>query len=234
MPKEVRNRSRGRSSDQRGATLILALVFIVVVGLIVAAIADLALNDLGNTTRFHNASSLDYAASSVANLAVQSIRYTPQAQNGTLGECWTSPHDWGVSEYQFNSYTVAAWCKTALHPGGSQSRITTIYECESALSSGSSQVQIQIAEQKCVSEPLLTVVEAYDDYSSLGVDACTKNPSASNCSFGATTLAWVWGSLATTPADWSSMRSPSIPTRQSPHTLGDSIRRWLRPHRVIR
>ena len=49
----------------------------------------------------------------------------------------------------------------------------------------------------CQSNPLLTVVEAYDDYSKLGTDTCIANPSSSTCGFGATTLAWTWGSLAT-------------------------------------
>jgi hypothetical protein len=49
----------------------------------------------------------------------------------------------------------------------------------------------------CQSNPLLTVVEAYNDYTKYGTDTCLANPSASTCGAGATTLAWTWGSLAT-------------------------------------
>jgi len=63
--------------DERGASLILALVFIVVVAVIVGAISSLTLNDLNNTTNFNQASAQSYSASSVANVAIEAIRYAP-------------------------------------------------------------------------------------------------------------------------------------------------------------
>lgn len=182
--------------DERGASLILALVFIVVVALVVGAIASLALNDLNNTTHFDSASSLDYAASSVADLAIESVRYAPQSQAGTPGECW-NPGSGYVSQYPFNNYTVAVWCTTIENPGSSQTRVVTMYACESQLTSTSTSQAVSSAESTCASNPLLTVVESYDDYSSSGTDLCLSEPSSSTCGFGATTLAWTWGSLAT-------------------------------------
>jgi hypothetical protein len=169
--------------------LILALVFIVVVAVIVGAISSLTLNDLNNTTNFNQASAQSYSASSVANVAIEAIRYAPQPSPppipaSQLGPCWgTTP-----SELTFNLVQVEIWCETTVNKGSSQSRVVTMYACNTTDTTNGS---------NCQSNPLLTVVEAYDDYSKLGTDTCIANPSSSTCGFGATTLAWTWGSLAT-------------------------------------
>ena len=64
------------SSDrcESGASLILAIVFIVVVSILMGAVSSMAMNDLNNTTQFNSATTLDYTATSVANLAIQSVR----------------------------------------------------------------------------------------------------------------------------------------------------------------
>ena len=65
-----------KSSDrsETGSSLILALIFIVVVSILVGAVSSMAMNDLNNTTQFNSATTLDYTATSVANLAIQSVR----------------------------------------------------------------------------------------------------------------------------------------------------------------
>lgn len=189
--KRSRTRLAPESSDrsEKGASLILALVFIVVVAVIVGAISSLAINNLNNTTHFNSASALDYSASNVANLAIQSVRYNPQTVNGVAAACWT-PSGGTLSEEQFNGLTVAIWCNSAIHPGSSQSRVVTMYACEDS-STGA-----PITEASCQSKPLLTLVEAYDDYSAAGTDTCALSPSNATCGFGASTLVWTWGSLA--------------------------------------
>jgi Tfp pilus assembly protein PilV len=178
---------RSRDRSDRGASLIIALIFIVVVAVIVGAVSSMALNDLGNTNHFNAATATDNAASNVANLAIQSVRFNPQSLNGTTEPCWGS----GVSQQTFkndDNETVDIWCNTAAHPGSPQSRVVTMYagtptNCSTASS--------------CKATPLLTVVEAYDDYSASGTDTCiATNPGAASCGFGATTLVWTWGSLA--------------------------------------
>jgi hypothetical protein len=180
---------RSRDRSERGASLIIALVFIVVVAVIVGAISSLALNDLNNTTNFNSATGTTYAATNVANLAIQSVRYTPQTVNGTAGPCWGS----GVSQQTFKNFnanvTVAIWCDSVAHNGSSQSRVVTMYACP--LPQGTT-------ETSCQNNPLLTLVEAYDDYSASGTDTCPTNPSASTCGFGASTLVWTWGALTAT------------------------------------
>ena len=182
---------------ERGASLILALVFIVVVSVIVGAISSLAINDLNNTTHFNSSTALDYSASSAANLAIQSVRYAPQAVDGSPGPCWNS----NISEYQPPSPatgpTVAVWCTSVHHSGSSQSRDVTMIACASSLPTTATLAASLAAEATCQSNPLLTLVEAYDDYSSSGTDNCVgAQASATTCGFGASTLVWKWGSLA--------------------------------------
>lgn len=106
--------TRASDRDERGASLILALIFIVVVAVLVGAVSSMAINDLNNTTQFNSATSLDYSASGVASLAIQSVRYTP-TPNGVLGACWNEAG--GTSEETFNNITVAIWCQSASHSG---------------------------------------------------------------------------------------------------------------------
>jgi len=161
------------------------LVFIVVVAVIVGAISSLTLNDLNNTTRFNSATNMNYSASNVANLAIASVRYAPQPTNGVLGTCWTTGSN--PSQQTFNNVTVAIWCNSVQHAGSSQSRVVTMYACTLPLGSSG---------PNCKANPLLTVVEAYDDYSASGTDTCPINPGPTTCGFGASTLAWTWGPLA--------------------------------------
>jgi hypothetical protein len=180
---------RSRDRSERGASLIIALVFIVVVAVVVGAISSLALNDLNNTGNFNSATGTTYAATNVANLAIQSVRYNPQTVNGTPGPCWGT----GISEQAFDDFkanvTVAIWCDSVAHNGSSQSRVVTMYACPLPLGAN---------EANCQNSPLLTLVEAYDDYSASGTDTCPTNPSASTCGFGASTLVWTWGALTAT------------------------------------
>jgi hypothetical protein len=85
--------------------------------------------------------------------------------------------------------TVAIWCDSVAHNGSSQSRVVTMYACPLPLGAN---------EANCQNSPLLTLVEAYDDYSASGTDTCPTNPSASTCGFGASTLVWTWGALTAT------------------------------------
>ncbi len=176
---------RSQDRSERGASLIIALVFIVVIAVVVGAISSLALNDLNNTTHFNSATATTNSATDVANLAIQSVRYDPQTVNGTVGPCWGNT----TSEENFNNVTIAIWCNSVAHAGSSQTRVVTMYA--GPLSSCSTAAA-------CEANPLLTLVEAYDDYSTSGTDSCPTNPSPSNCGFGASTLVWTWGALTST------------------------------------
>src|SRR5271165_5564156 len=63
--------------DESGAVLVLALIFMVAVGLIVGGLASWTSNDLKNALNFQSARNAQYALSSASQLAIQNIRYTP-------------------------------------------------------------------------------------------------------------------------------------------------------------
>lgn len=79
---------------ERGAILILALVYIIVISVTVAALTTWASGDLNSTDNFTNARSTDYSLSSAVEVAINDIRYTPLvAANQTLNAappwyCW--------------------------------------------------------------------------------------------------------------------------------------------------
>ena len=71
-----------KTRDETGGTLILALVYIIIVGMVVGALGGWIANDLNNSGRFSAAGSEQSAARSVTEVAMQSIRYTPLIGTG--------------------------------------------------------------------------------------------------------------------------------------------------------
>ena len=192
----ARSRSRdahsymtSRSTGESGAVLILALVYLVTIGLVVAALASWASNDLNNTTKFNAVNELHYSVSSVTNTAIQTIRYSPlpsatptQKQPTALGNCWT-PSGTPNSQLTINTYTVTVWCSTFEDNTSGNTRQVTFYACLSSLTS-----------TQCQSTPLLTAVVTFDDYPTGGGILLTSqcNLGAGQCGYSQTLNSWIW------------------------------------------
>ena len=197
--------SRRRSDS--GASLILALVYIVAISLIVGALADWAMNDLNNSSVFQNKSSLQYAATGTVQVAIQSIRYTPGiAANPTQGvptpatptACWT-PSSGTVSYLTINGYTVGVWCQTKEQLASNQTRVVTFYACQYNPAQPITGAQCKSDFSPTFSSgAVLEAIVAFDDYPSGGHLALTATcpavvpPSAPQCGYSATTLNWIW------------------------------------------
>jgi hypothetical protein len=166
----------------------------------VGALADWAMNDLNNTTKFQSASSLDYAVTSAVQVAIQSIRYTPlmsQTASPAIGECWVPPSGLLVSQVStVNNETVAVWCTTVQNLASAATRVVTFYACESSLSSSSTSTQVSQAATSCAGPKgdLLTAVVTFDDYPPGGSSPLSTTCTAGQCGQGATTNQWVWTS----------------------------------------
>jgi hypothetical protein len=161
-----------RRDSDRGSTLILALIYLVVAGLTVLTLASLATTALSSTTQFLSVSQMQSAARSTTNVAVNSIRFTPLlGSNQTLNAtppsyCWGSS---APSSQTFNyqngavnnatSVTMDAWCATTWNPTSSQTRIVTIDTCPSSQN-----------VYKCENNPFLQAQVTFDDYP-LGVQS---------------------------------------------------------------
>lgn len=197
-PHVMMNRTRDarvcRRVDVRGeagAVLILALVYLVSIGLVVTALATWATNDLHNTATFKSVSELHYAVSSTTNTAIQSIRFSPmpastptQKSNTPVGNCWNPASGSPSSQLTINGYTVSVWCSTYEDNNIGATRQVTLYACLSTLSSA-----------QCQSTPLLTAVVVFDDYPPGGGVLLTSqcNPSSSQCGYLQTLTSWIWG-----------------------------------------
>lgn len=75
-----------RSRDERGVTLILALVFLVAVSMTLVALLDMSTNDMVNTTNLKSQNSLEYAADGATDTAVQWVRNGTLVANDNCGE----------------------------------------------------------------------------------------------------------------------------------------------------
>jgi hypothetical protein len=183
--------------DDRGAVLILALVYIIVISAMVATLTGWASNDLNNSTKFQNANEIHYALSSAMNTAIESERYAPDpttptvAQYGgtatTLGQCWQPANG---AAYQMpvtgklDGYVVAVWCTTQINLASSTTRSMTAYACLSSVSSAN-----------CVTSPGLVAVVQYDDYPTPAGPQLTEqcNLETGQCGYSETLVSWTWG-----------------------------------------
>ena len=196
--------SRGDRRNESGAILILALAFILVVSLITIALSTWATNDLNNTTKFATVRALDYSATSVTQIAIQSIRFKPippatPTQNvaTTVSYCWdptgTSPSPY-ASYYQFNAVWVAVWCTTTENNNLAKTRVVTFYACQTTQAIVTTWTSIGVANaagSACASNPTLTATVNYDDYPANGGPPLTTQCTAS-CGLGVTLVRWVW------------------------------------------
>lgn len=182
------SRARGRRrpnhrqgvADERGAILILALVYIIVIGVIVAALSTWALNGLHNTTQFNSARTTDYAASSSTEVAINSIRTTPIAASLNA-----SPPTicWGIgasSTLVTDNISMSSWCSTVQNLASPATRIVTISTCRSA-----------VTAKNCGLDPFLQAVVTYDDYPA-GGGPLLSSQCSSTCGDGAILNAWNW------------------------------------------
>jgi hypothetical protein len=99
-----------RGKDEAGVTLILALVFLITIGVTLAALLDLATNDVLNTSNLKSQSSLEYAADGATDATIQWVQYGGRtSQNCSEGTPFCL--------YLFNGNVVNGNADTT--PGGS-------------------------------------------------------------------------------------------------------------------
>lgn len=184
-----------RTDDERGAVLILALLFMVVIGMIVGGMASWTANSLTDTLAFNQNRSAQYALSSATQVAIQSIRYTPllgtssppstQTLNASPPSyCWGSSGDpWGGSELTTQTDAVETFCSTVWQPMKAATRIVTISACLQSLlpppSSNPSPAAV------CAQTPGLRTQVTFDDYSSSN-PTINPGPCVSTCGTGMT------------------------------------------------
>lgn len=196
-------------ANERGAILVLALVFLVIVGGAVALLTTWATNDLNNTSHFTDARNLDYAATSATEVAINNIRYTPLVGAGETLNASPPSYCWGTSSpssLTTDGVDIAVWCSTAEDLQSAQTRTVTFYACLSSVSAS-----------QCASSPVLQAVVVYDDYPPGGSQPLTQQ-CTTYCGEGAQLESWDWGtdSSGTTVTSANSISVTSVPPALAP------------------
>jgi hypothetical protein len=185
------SRGQGRRNE-KGSSLILALVYIVAISLIVGGLTDWAMNDLSNTTHFQSATTIQNAVSGATETAIQSIRYYPEYPSATYKyACFSPPAGDTASVVSINNTWVAVWCSTVSTPTAPISRTVTFYACPES----SPTVSVTGTPfTNCETTPYLKAVVNFGDYPSggggLNENVCSGGTSF--CGFSATTVQWTW------------------------------------------
>lgn len=170
--------------DERGSVLIVALVYLVAVGVTMFGLMGFLGTGLGAATTFSTVREEQLAASSTAQLAIQSIRYTPllsTTQNASPPSyCWGAGPSSTVAN--IDGYSMDAWCSTQWDPTSAATRVVTISVCQSTLSA-----------TVCSASPYLQVTVTYDDYPPGGA-APVQGPCTdwNWCGEGMTVDSWDW------------------------------------------
>jgi hypothetical protein len=170
---------------------MLALVFLLVTVIVVGSLASGITNDLNNSNTFKSVRSLQYAARSATDLAIQMIRYTPLLTTSETLNASPPSYCWGngpVSEVTNidGVPAMAVWCSTAWTPTSADTRTVTFSTCPASLTA-----------TQCALQPTLQAVVSFDDY-----PAGVSSPSTAECVvYCGTTMAvdsWVWNPVVPT------------------------------------
>jgi Tfp pilus assembly protein PilX len=187
---------RPKARDERGASLILALIFIIVISAMTTALTSWVTADLKNTSKFTSAQSIESAANSATEAALQSVRY--DFESATINAkppvpCWTTPLPAGqitITEQNF-SQSFSVFCSTLYQPSSTKTRTVTISTCTYSASAS--------AAATCAANPLLQAVVIFNAYPSVGASQCTpivppNNPPAdqTTCGAGMTIVSWAF------------------------------------------
>ncbi len=124
--------------DEEGATLVLALVFMIIIALVLVPLVTLSGNGLQNTSNLLQEQSLEYRSNGAVEVAIQTVRYTDATYRG--GSCFAS----GSSTVQIglagpNNPPVYVNCLTVSPPPSDTgaSREVNVYACGSTNCSAS-------------------------------------------------------------------------------------------------
>jgi hypothetical protein len=180
--------------NERGAVLILALVYLVSVSAIIAALTSWALNDLNDTTHFSSGFALQNAAGSATEVAIQYVRYssTPLILGSNpaiscLGANATPPTvtftNGPNSDPTFFTDTMAVWCSTNWSPDTSATRTVTFWACVSPVGGTTASA--------CQASPILKAIVVFDDYPS-SLSAPIDGQCNVWCGSGMIVSTWDW------------------------------------------
>ncbi len=150
--------------DDRGASLILALVFVFVIGMVLVAVGGLAANALLNTSNARAQRTSTGDAEAAVTIAMQYLRYNPAPDPAVSPSCLPPNSTIPSSDPRVSSDNpFKVVCTLALAPTSPQTRVVDFYAC---LSGG---VTSQLA---CQTSAVLHAQVTYNDLNADGIDDC--------------------------------------------------------------
>ena len=168
-----------RPTDENGALLLLALMFMVATSLVVTGLLAWSGNDITNVGHLKAARNTSYASQGAIEAAIWNVRFAPTPLSN--GEPCPKPATSSVNTYPapaVNGQSIYVWCSIFSIPGG---RGVTFfaYPCDKSSSS-------------CTSHPYAQADVTIDDLGRGGVPYCPPPASqASSCGSAATVNKWV-------------------------------------------
>jgi hypothetical protein len=142
--------------DESGATLILALLFVIVTGVVGVALASLTSTNLTATSSFQTKRGLELAADGAVDAAIQNVRYSGTSYTSPT-QCFPIPGN----SFSLNGATLYVECSagSAPLPSGETGRSVQFVACA-------------VAQSSCPAvDTDLTAQVTFDDYSDSGVSA---------------------------------------------------------------
>jgi hypothetical protein len=214
-PSPFRPRSHhARRDDERGAVLILALIFLVAVSVVVTALLTWTGTSLTAAGGFATERSVETSTTSALNLAIQNSRY-PTNTSGWQA-LWASMENasppvacWpGAVPYTPPTGNQAAevFCSMQWEPFTAQTRTITYSACEYAQGTTAPTAAL------CAQQPTLQAIETFDDYPP-GVGTPAPNPVAcyltTICGQSMTQVSWQWKPTVPTVSGIAPTASPN-------------------------
>lgn len=174
------SRNQSRSTDETGAILLLALMFMVATSLVVTGLLAWSGNDITNIGHLKASRNTDYAAQGAIEAAIWNLRFSPTPAN-VAGEPCPNPAASSVNTYPapaVNGQSIYVWCTVQSLPGG---RAVTLYAYPCDKSSPS-----------CTVHPYAQADVTVDDLGPGGVPYCPPpSGQTSSCGSAATVNKWV-------------------------------------------
>jgi len=193
----------------------LALLVLTAVSLIVLSLLGWVGTSLNASGVFGSERSVEYAATSAVELAIQNSRYTFSTAMENASPpvpCWTEPSSAPTTLTMNNpQVTIYVWCSMLWQPFSAQTRTITYSACLSTVTTDAA---------TCAAAPLLQAVETYDDYPP-GIGTPASGPISCNlttfCGQSQTQDDWAWH--PTVPSVTSVTPSSGPITGTSPVTI---------------
>ena len=163
----MRTKEFTRKRDERGASLVLAIIFVFAVGLALVAIGGLATSSLRNTSNLQQLRSSEASAETATTVAIRFVQGTP-TDPATITSCLpVAPVD--------STWVSCVKSSTAPPPG--YARLIDFYACPSAAN--------------CAGSPalILHAQVAYSDSNFSGTNNCSGTL-VSTCGSGIALQSW--------------------------------------------